>query len=191
MKSFLDLVRARYSLRSYQDRPVGREVILRCLEAARLSPSACNAQPWHFTVADEPSLVKSLAAVARLPGTRLNGFVSQAPVIVAVTGESPNGTSRIGSLLKGKPMHLIDIGIAAEHFCLQAADEGLGTCLLGWYDEKAVKKLLGIPRAKRLYLLITLGYPATPDIPAKQRKPLRTVSGWNGYAQSAPEPPES
>lgn len=191
MKSFLDLVRTRFSLRSYQDRPVDRAAIIRCLEAARLAPSACNAQPWHFTVADEPALVHSLAAVARLPGTRLNGFVSQSPVIVAVTGEAPNGTSRIGSLLKGKPMHLIDIGIAAEHFCLQAADEGLGTCLLGWYDEKAAKKLLGIPRGKRLYLLITLGHPATADIPAKQRKALDDVSSWNGYAQTVPEPPES
>lgn len=181
MKSFIDLVKTRFSLRSYSSKSVEKEKIQRCLEAARLAPSACNAQPWHFIVADQPDLVKSLADKTLLAFSKMNRFTAQAPVIVAVIGKKPNLSSQIGSVMKEKPLHLIDLGIAAEHFSLQAVEEGLGSCLLGWYNEKAVKKLLNIPRKERVYLLITLGYPVNDEIPEKRRKDLDAIVSWNGY----------
>jgi nitroreductase len=73
--------------------------------------------------------------------------------------------TQIGAALQKTPFYLIDIGIAAEHFCLRAAEAGLGTCMIGWFDEKKVASLLQVPRGfgpqrKRVALLVTLGYPA-------------------------------
>ncbi len=184
MSTFIELVKNRYSVRSYDGRAVERKAIGRCLEAARLAPSACNAQPWHFVVADENALVKRLAATALLSFSKLNRFAEQAPVIVALIGEKPNLTSSLGTVFKRKPLYLIDLGIAAEHFCLQAVEEGLGTCLLGWYDEKAARKILGLPSGKRIYLLITVGYPLKKEIPEKKRKNLESISSWNRYGHS-------
>ena len=79
--------------------------------------------------------------------------------IVVLVREEPNLTSKLGTVLKDKPYTLMDIGIAAEHFCLQAASEGLGTCILGWFDEPKVKELLGIPKKKRAELIITTRIP--------------------------------
>ncbi len=185
---FLGLARRRRSVRAYSDRKPDPATIDRCLEAARLAPSACNAQPWRFIVADEPELVAALAPVCALPGSKMNRFVRQAPVIAVIVEESPNVTSFLGSLFKNRPLHLIDVGIAAEHFCLQAETEGLGTCMLGWFDEGAVKRLLGVPRGKRVALLVAVGYPAAENqtgtgepIPEKRRKPLSEMSGRNRY----------
>lgn len=74
---------------------------------------------------------------------------------------------------------LIDIGIAAEHFCLQAAKEELGTCMLGWFDERGVRALLRIPRRSRPILMLTLGYPADVPNRPKKRKPLAEIASWN------------
>lgn len=187
MKSFLELVKNRYSVRSYEQRPVEQEAIERCLEAARLAPSACNAQPWKFILVRNPKLIEQMAVATLLPGTGMNRFAKDAPAIVALTGESPNITSFLGSFIKRKKLFLIDIGIAAEHFCLQAADEGIGTCMLGWFNERKIKKLLSIPRKKRLYLLIVLGYPAKTDnsakntVPIKNRKSIDEMSCYEHY----------
>lgn len=119
----------------------------------------------------------------------MNTFVAQAPVIVAIVAERPNITSQIGSVLKKKPFYLIDIGITAEHFCLQAAELGLGTCMLGWFDEKRVRTLLEIPRGRRPVLLITLGYPPeetlamVADRNTKRRKDLETIAGLESYRE--------
>ena len=93
--------------------------------------------------------------------------------------EKMNLTARIGSVIKDKEYSLLDVGIAVEHFCLQAAELGLGTCIMGWFDEKKVKKLLGIG-SKRVPLLVSLGYPAG-ETRRKARKALDEMSCWNKY----------
>jgi nitroreductase len=90
----------------------------------------------------------------------MNHFTRQAPVLIVVVRESANLTSKLGQVMKDKPYPLIDNGIAVAHFCIQAVAEGLGTCIIGWFEEKKVKKLLGIPSDKRAELLITVGYAA-------------------------------
>lgn len=175
--TFLELATRRRSVRSYRDDPVSEELLATCLEAARLAPSACNAQPWHFVVVDKPEVRRRLAEESRLPGTGMNRFVFEAPVVVALLSERPNITSQIGGFLKGKPFYLLDLGIVAEHFCLQAAELGLGSCMIGWFNEKAVSRLLRLPRGKRIALLITVGYPAGEQKP-KRRKPLEEIATW-------------
>ncbi|MDE5733254.1 MAG: nitroreductase family protein, partial [Bacteroidales bacterium] len=104
----------------------------------------------------------------------------QVPVMVAVVLEKMNFSARVGSLLKKKDYCMLDLGIAVEHFCLQAADLGLGTCIMGWFDEKKIARLLGVPRGKRIPLIISLGHPDSPTR-SKSRKPLEEISSWNSY----------
>ncbi len=178
----LDLISKRQSDRAYTDNAVDRETIDRCLEAARLSPSASNSQPWTFVVIDDPVLKNQVADKTVGPLKSFNKFVSQAPVIVAIVMEKPKLITEAGGRIKKKEYPLIDIGIAAEHFCLQAAEEGLGTCMLGWFNEKAVKKLINVPNNINIPLLITLGY--TPDgyrTRKKIRKEFNNAVRYNSY----------
>ena len=176
---FLELVQKRQSVRKYLDKPVEREKIERCLEAARLAPSANNSQPWIFMVIDDPKLKDAVARKTFDRVVSFNRFSLQAPVLILVLSERPSFFSRIGGAIKDKQFSLIDIGITAEHLCLQAAEEGLGTCILGWFDEKGVKKLFNIPRSKRVELIITMGYPESNQIRPKKRKPINQIRSYN------------
>ena len=180
--SFIDLSHKRESVRQYLARPVEKEKIERCLEAARLAPSACNSQPWKFIIIDDWELKDSIAAQTTGSILPLNHFTRQVPVLAVLVMEQPNIPSRIGSKIKDKHFPLIDIGIAAEHFCLQAAEEGLGTCMIGWFNESRVCRLLKIPASSRPVLIIALGYPSEPDGKPKKRKPLEEISSWNKFS---------
>jgi nitroreductase len=177
--NFLDLARRRQSDRGFSDRPVEREQVERCLEAAMLAPSACNSQPWFFVVVDDPELRRGVADA--LQGLGMNRFAVTAPVLVAVVAEKPALLPRLGGLLKDKPYWLMDIGMAVENLCLQATDEGLGSCIIGWFDEPKVRKLLGIPKEKRVPLVISLGYPVDPTVRPKVRKATDETRAYNRY----------
>lgn len=177
---FLELVKARQSDRAYdKNRPVEPEKLERILEAARLAPSACNAQPWKFVVVTDPELAIKVGKASA--GLGMNKFAKDAPVHILVVEESMNITSLLGSKIKDKYFPLVDIGIAASHICLAAESEGLGSCILGWFDEKGIKELVGIPQKKRLLLDITIGYSLKPKKP-KVRKPKEKVVAYNKYS---------
>jgi nitroreductase len=180
-KLLLELIKKRQSVRAYSDKPVDREKIARCIEAAHLAPSACNAQPWKFIVVDNIELKNKIADTTTTKMIPMNHFTKQAPVHVIVVMENPNFSSALGSVIRNKPFALIDVGIASIQFCLQATEEGLGTCILGWFNEKEVKKLLNIPSSKRAVLIITVGYPASNEIREKRRKPLNEIASYNSY----------
>lgn len=175
---FSELIRKRQSDRQYAPKPVAREHIVKCLEAARLAPSACNSQPWKFIVVDDRAKLVEMADAAI--GLGMNKFTVQVPVLVAVVQENMNLSAKAGALVKSKDYSMMDLGMAVEHFCLQAAELGLGTCIMGWFDEKRVRKLLGVPRNRRIQLLISLGHPDSPTR-RKVRKSLEEISSWNGY----------
>jgi nitroreductase len=179
---FLEILVQRQSVRGYSDRSVEPEKLERCLEAARMAPSACNAQPWKFVVVDDPQLKDRVAGYTTSgPLVPMNHFTRQAPLLVVVVRESPNLTSKIGTMLKDKPYTLMDIGIVALQFCLQATAEGLGSCILGWFNEAKVKELLQIPKNKRAELIITLGYPSSQTLRPKVRKKLDDICCYNRY----------
>ena len=162
--NFLDLVRRRQSTRKYvPGRRIPREVLDRCLEAARLAPSACNSQPWSFVVVDDPAQVRALAEAA----------CGHAPF--GVVTEKMTRAARLGAHFRGVQYSLVDLGIAGEHLALQAAEDGVASCWLGWFDERAVKRSLGIPRGKKVDLLICLGYAADETIRPKNRMPLDEI----------------
>ena len=183
---FLELVRHRYSVRAYSDKPVEPEKIERCIEAARLAPSACNSQPWTFVVVNDPGKKNDLADTTSNKLIPLNHFTKKAPVMIVIVLEKPKLTSELGSLIKDRELPLIDIGIAAEHICLQAVSEGLGTCMLGWFNEKRVKKILKIPASKRIGLMITIGYPANDKRKNRPRKGTEEILRFNSYDNRVP-----
>lgn len=180
---FIDLVKSRFSARKYADKPVEREKLEQCAEAARLAPSASNSQPWHFIIVDDPDLVKEVAELTYNKVIAFNKFVGNAKAIALILIEKPKLITQIGGKIKNKEYPLIDIGIAAEHFCLQATDLGLGTCMLGWFNEKGIKKLLNIPTKKTIGLLISIGYPDYKKQPVRGRKDFEEVVSYNGYGK--------
>jgi nitroreductase len=178
---FLELLQKRQSVRGYKDKSVENAKLMRCIEAARLAPSACNSQPWKFIIVDNEAIKNKLADLTTTQMLPINHYTRQAPVHVVLVMEKPNLTSKIGELIWDKPYTLMDIGIAAIQFCLQATVEGLGTCMLGWFNEKKVKILLNIPASKRAQLIITVGYPASEEIRNKQRKKIEEMHCFNKY----------
>ncbi|MCP9610993.1 nitroreductase family protein [Coprobacter tertius] len=178
---FLELAEKRQSDRAFDpERKIEPEKIKRILEAARIAPSACNAQPWHFIVVNNPELKNKIADATSTKVLGMNHFTKQAPVHILIVEENANFTSNIGSWVKNKHFPYIDIGIAAAHITLAAAAEGIGSCIIGWFDEKNIKKLLGIPSSKRILLDILLGY-STQEHRNKKRKLSDEIITYNRY----------
>ena len=179
---FSKLIAIRQSVRRYEDKPVEEEKLNLLIEAVRLAPSASNSQPWKLIIVNDPVLKTRVAKSTFSALISFNKFSVQAPVLAVLVIEKPKMITQIGGKLKDREFSLIDIGIAAEHFCLQAADLGLGTCMLGWFDETAIKQLLHIPDQKRIGLVITLGYAKKDDLLRKKnRKSLEEMCHYNRY----------
>ncbi len=179
---FFNLITARQSVRSYADAPVEKEKLTQLIEAVRLAPSASNSQPWKLIMVTDRDLKNKVAQATFSKLISFNKFAPQAPILAVLVIEKPKVITQIGGKLKDREFSLIDIGIAAEHFCLQAAALGLGTCMLGWFDETAIKRLLHIPAHKRIGLVITLGYAKTgTPLRPKNRKSLEEMCNYNSY----------
>lgn len=176
--SFYDLVRLRQSTRKYEAQPIDREVLERIVEAGRLAPSAVNSQPWHFVVVDDP-VVRQQVAGALAVGS-MNKFAAQAAALIVLVEEPMNLVSKIGGWLKDRHYAHMDLGIAAEHIALAATEEGLGSCIMGWLDERKIQKILGVPRSKSIPLVVALGY-SDAKIREKARKPMEEVLSYNKY----------
>ena len=179
--SFLELVNKRYSVRNYKDTAVPQEKLKRCIETARLAPSACNSQSWKFVIVDNPELKDKVAKAAFEGLLDFNHFAFKAPVLILIVSERQKAFAKFGSIVKRKNFSQMDIGIVAEHFCLQATEEGLGTCMLGWFNEKKVKQLLSIPKLKRLELILSVGFSADETAPNRKRKTTDEIVSYNQY----------
>ena len=177
---FGELIHTRQSVRSYEDREVESWKIDRLIEAVRNAPSASNSQPWKLIIVDDPEIKKKVAKATFSRLVSFNKFASQAPVIAVLTIEKAGIVTQIGAKLKDRQFSLIDIGIAAAQFCLQATELGLGTCMLGWFDEDGIKAQLDIPARLRIALVITLGYSNDPKR-QKIRKKKEQMSSFNSY----------
>lgn len=153
--NFTEIALARQSCRSYDEtRPVESEKLSAIMDAARLSPSACNGQPYHFTVCTGQTAQKVAAACM---GLGMNKFASQAPVAIVVSEEPYVKSAAMGAKVKNNDYRSIDIGIAAAYLTAEAAAQGLGTCILGWLDDQKIRGICGLTYPVRL--VITLGYP--------------------------------
>lgn len=166
--NFMEIARSRQSCRSYdQERPVEQEKLDAILEAFRLSPSACNGQPYHLTVCRGEAASKVAAATT---GLGMNKFAAQAPVLLVISEKPYVKTAALGAKVKGNDYRSMDIGIAAAYLTAEAAAQGLGTCILGWLDDEKIRKICSLDAPVRL--VITLGYPKDDYLRNKKRKDL-------------------
>lgn len=174
MNDFLELCGRRQSCRNFASRLPEREKLERCVEAASLAPSACNAQPWSFIVVDDPALLPEVAKCAQsMEG--MNGFTSKAGAFIVILEEHAVLMPKIRNILDSQYFAKGDLGAATVSICLAAADQGLGSCILGIYDREKLCKLLGIPIEKQFGAFIALGYPEDETIRPKTRKPLGEI----------------
>jgi len=179
-KELLELMETRQSERKYLDKPVESEKVERILQAGRLAPSACNGQPWKFIAVTDSDKLKEVASAASARTLKMNTFVDQAPLLIVLIREKSNLSSRAGALVKDKDYSLIDIGIATASMAYQAKAEGLGSCIIGWMDEKEMRKVLGIPKSKRVELILSVGY-TDNTLRTKVRKPPEETISYNKY----------
>ena len=173
MSDFMELCLKRQSCRNFSGRPVEREKLTRCVEAARLAPSGCNAQPWSFVAADYPSVVSQVAKCAQ--PWKINEFLTKAGAFIVVLEEHAVLMPMLRSVLDSQYFAAGDLGAAVSFLCLEAASQGLGSCILGMYDRPKICELLSIPEEKRFGGLVALGYPADDVIRPKIRKPLEEI----------------
>ncbi|MBS3733543.1 MAG: nitroreductase family protein [Phycisphaerae bacterium] len=166
-----EAIRKRFSVRAYADRPVDDDQLQRVLEAARQAPSARNRQPWHFVVVRQAETRKKLADLSG------QGFLAEAPVVLAVVGTSPESVMHCGV-----PADPVDCAIAIDHLTLAATAEGLGTCWVGHFPQDPCRDLLGVPQAAKIIELVALGHPAGQRPASKTRKPLDEIVRHERYA---------
>ena len=167
--SFLELAKKRQSTRSYdKERAVEDGKLERILEAARLAPSACNAQPYHLTVCTGSRAEQIADAVS---GVGINRFAPDVPVFIVIAEDAYNATAKIGAKVKHNDYRSIDIGIVAAYITAEAESLGLGSCILGWLDDEKLREICDVSHPVRL--VITIGYPAEDDkLRDKKRKNL-------------------
>ena len=174
--NFMEIALTRQSCRAYDEaRPVEQEKLEAVLEATRLSPSACNGQPYHITVC-RGETAKEVALLTRGLGG-MNKFAVQAPVMLVISEMPYVKSAALGAKVKNNDYRSMDIGIAAAYMTAEAAAQGLGTCILGWFDDEKVRKICGIDHPVRL--IITLGYPKEGDPTRKKvRKDISDLVSW-------------
>ena len=167
--NFLEIANTRQSCRAYEEnRPVEQEKLDAILEAARLAPSACNGQPYHFTIC-KGQAAETVALACR--GMGMNKFAVQAPVMIVVSEEPYVKSAAMGARVKNNDYRSIDIGIATAYLTAEAAAQGLSTCILGWFDDAKIREVCGLKYPVRL--VITLGYAKEGDmLRSKKRKDL-------------------
>ena len=179
---FQELLLQRQSVRKYIDKPVEKEKLQALIEAVHMSPSACNSQPWKLVMVDDVELKNEVAKATFDKIVSFNKFTLEAPVIAVLVMEKAKLIAQIGGNIKNQEYPYYDIGIAAAHFCLQATELGLGTCMIGWFNEKRIQELLNIPSNRKVALVITLGYPPEDyKLRIKIRKSSDEIASFNSY----------
>lgn len=172
--SFITLAKKRYSCRSYSSQPLPKETIDQVLEAARIAPSAVNAQPIHLVVITDVSLREEISNCYSRP------WLKSAPVIIVACGDHSLSWRRAD----GKDHCDIDVAIAVDHITLAAADLGLGTCWICKFDAMKCSEILKLPAHVSPIALIPLGYSADSNEKQERhtkRKPLNELVRWNKF----------
>lgn len=172
--NFTEIAETRQSCRDYDEsRVVEQEKLDAILNSARLAPSACNGQPYHFSVCRGQAAKEVAAATA---GLGMNKFAVQAPVLIVVSEEPYCKSAAMGAKLKGNDYRSIDIGITTAYLTAEATAQGLSTCILGWFDDAKIRSICGLTQPVRL--VITLGYAKDDTIRTKKRKEIAELVSY-------------
>lgn len=163
----MDAIKSRRSVRSYSDREVPEDALMRVLEAGRIAPSANNRQPWHFVVVTDPERRKALS------GGRWAGFLKQCPVVIAGCGDRK----------RSPEWHAVDVTIALQNMVTQATAEGLGTCWIGSFEEATVKEALDVPEHFAVVAMLALGYSAEKARGERKARPMEEITSRDRFSQ--------
>lgn len=180
----LEVIKWRRSIREFLPQKIEQEKILKILEAGRLAPSSSNRQAWHFIVVDDENLIKKIPEKVIVGTKSIISWIKNAPLVI-VGCYTKKITHYIAGLY-GHENHLIDISIAMTNMVLEATELGIGSCFIGWFNEKHLKGLLKIPDSYRIAMLVVLGYPKNPStqdgiggIKPRPRKELKEIVSHN------------
>ena len=174
MSDYFDLIARRESCRNFDpNRPVEKEKLQRCAEAAWIAPSACNGQPWKYLIMTNPELNEKLRPLMMELG--MNKFVKNCPAFAVVLEEATVLKVSLSQKFKDQDFAPIDVAFSASQFCYAATEQGLSTCIIGWHNEQKIRELFGLPKTTRVRLILAIGYAADETLRKKQRKPIDDV----------------
>lgn len=173
---FFTAVQNRYSCRNFSPKKVERADITEIMDAVLKSPSACNSQPWKFIIVDDAKVLPELKA-----HLSFNKFCQNVTAFAVMVQTGANLTEKLGNIAAGKDFTSIDHGIAVQTLCLAAAAKGIDSCILGMFSQSAIKKLLKVPKAKKITLIVALGYSEQPPKKRSSRKDAGEVISYNSY----------
>ncbi len=174
--NFKQLVLQRESCRDYTGEPISHETLCEILETARLAPSACNSQPWRLIA------VEGEQAAGLRPLTQFNGrnrFTDKVSSFIVIC--ETKATLKAGVAEDEQRFAQMDIGIVTAMLTLAATEHGVASCILGCFDEAAVKQLLEIPESIRVRLVLALGHGTAEQPRPKIRKPEQEVVSFNRW----------
>jgi nitroreductase len=183
--SFLEILKNRYSLRNFSDKPIPREEIEKCILSATMAPSACNKKPWQYIIIDDVykrDEIFNQAFDLIVPNT----FVSKAACIIVACAKTDFIVHKLAGGFKNIDYPLLDMGASIENLILEATDLGIGSCWIGWFNEKNIKKILNIPRNLKIVSLIALGYPNENE-PKKEKNldkfkmDMKNIFSYNSF----------
>ncbi len=172
---FLEIAQNRQSCRNFDpERAVEPEKLQSVLEAGRLSPSACNSQPYRISVCTGQAARDAAKACMSMG---MNKFLTQAPVLLVLSEEGYNRTAALGARVKGNDYRSIDLGILTAYLTSQAHTQGLSTCIIGWLDDEKLRGACHLDAPVRL--VIALGYAAEGEtLRTKKRKTMDTLVSY-------------
>jgi nitroreductase len=189
MMDIFEVMKWRRSVRKFAPRKIEREKILQILETARIAPSSSNRQAWHFVVIDDKSIVEQIPKQVIMGDKFIVKWLKDAPMIIA--GCYTKAMTHHIAQLFDHENHLVDISIAMTHICLAATALGIGSCFIGWFHHKKLKKLLGIPNRYNIAVLLALGYPTDESteqgiggIASGPRKKLEEIVSYNKFGDN-------
>lgn len=179
---FETLQTTRESCRIYSDRPVPRKTLTHLVDIARLSPSGCNAQPWHFIIVDEPEARAKLIEAFDDNGLTGCPWGDKVPNFIIICEDEAHLLPGVGEHYGSQHFAQMDIGMAAMALCYEATTLGLGTCMIGTMNQEKMREAFGIPEQRVVRLIITVGYPASETAPRRKiRKDLDEVLSYNHW----------
>ena len=174
MSDYFDLIQRRESCRNFDpNRPVEKEKLQRCAEAAWIAPSACNGQPWHYLIVTNSELAEKLRPL--MMELNMNKFVKNCPAFAVVLEENTILKVSLSQKFKDQDFAPIDVAFSASQFCYAATEQGLSTCIIGWHNETKIRELFNLPKSSRVRLILAVGYAASDTLREKKRKPIEDV----------------
>ena len=171
---FKDLAKRRYSVRSYQSKPVEQSKLIKVIEAALLAPSAVNFQPWNFVVVTDPDLL------AKMHSCYHRDWFKSAPACIVAIGDHDKGWRRPTD---DKDYTDIDVAIAIDHLMLAATEIDLGTCWICHFNADKCAEIFGLSSNFEPIAMIPIGYPTVETFPEKKRKTIEQMVFWNHFEE--------